>query len=117
MNYNKQHKRTKSRSQAKIMPINSHIYMFWILISLIVCSVLFYAYFVNATVMNTASFQKNVDLVVDTRSEISQLEFKLIEEGKNFTRDYAYNIGLVEISKPVFIARNSNSGLSLNEER
>ena len=99
------------------MPIPSQTYMFWILVALIVASVLFYAYLVNATVMNTASFQKNEELVVDTRSEISQLEFRLIEESKNFTRDYAYNIGLVEISEPVFVARNSNSGLSLNEQR
>lgn len=76
--------------------------------------VLFYAYFINATVLNTVSLQNTEEKIVDTRSEISQLEFKLIEENKNFTREYASNIGLVEVSDPVFIAKSS-AGLSLND--
>jgi hypothetical protein len=114
MNYTQQ---TRTRSHARAIHFPSQKYLFWTLLSLIAFFIIFYAYFVNATVINTANLQKNDDLVIDTRSEISQLEFKLIEENKNFTRDYAYSIGLVEISDPVFVARNSNSGLSLNEQR
>ncbi len=76
--------------------------------------VLFYAFFINATVLKTVGLQDVEENIVDTRSEISQLEFKLIDENKNFTKEYAYNIGLVEISNPVFVAKNSAT-LSFND--
>lgn len=112
MNY-----RNQTRSKAKVNVFLSQNTIFWTLLASIIFFVLFYAYFVNAAVMNTANLQKIEELVVDTRSEISQLEFKLIEENKNFTKEYASRMGLVDVEEPVFIARNSNSGLSLNEQR
>ncbi|MBP9763604.1 MAG: hypothetical protein KBD10_02575, partial [Candidatus Pacebacteria bacterium] len=114
MNYRN---RTQAKAIKKMNIFLSQNFIFWTLVSSIAFFVLFYAYFVNATVMNTAGLQKIEEVVVDIRSEISQLEFKLIEENKTFTKEYASSIGLVEISEPVFVARNSNSGLSFNEER
>lgn len=104
----------RARTQARTNTLFSLNHVFWVLIALIGFSILFYAYLINATVLNTASLQNVEESIVDTRSEISQLEFQLIEENKNFTREYASNLGLVEVSNPVFVARNSAS-LSLND--
>jgi hypothetical protein len=103
---------TRARSKAKVLFSNTHV--FWTLVSLIAFFVFFYAYFINATVLNTVSLQNIEEEIVDTRSEISQLEFALIEENKNFTKEYAANLGLVEVSDTVFIARNS-AKLSFND--
>lgn len=103
---------TRTRSNTKALFASNHI--FWSLVVLIGFFVLMYGYFINATVMNTVALQNNEEAIVDTRSEISQLEFALIEENKNFTREYAYNIGLVEVSDTVFVARNS-AKLSFND--
>lgn len=102
----------RTRSKAKVLFSTQHI--FWLLVSLIAFFVFFYAYFINATVLNTVSLQNSEEEIVDTRSEISQLEFALIEENKNFTKEFATNLGLVEISDTVFIARNS-AKLSFND--
>jgi hypothetical protein len=110
MNYKTQPARSKAK--AKVFLSQNHI--FWALVSLIAFFVFFYGYFINATVLNTVSLQNVEEEIVDTRSEISQIEFALIEENKNFTMEYAANIGLVDISDTVFIARNSAS-LSLND--
>ncbi|MFA7193893.1 MAG: hypothetical protein WC087_03175 [Candidatus Paceibacterota bacterium] len=112
MNY-----RNQTRAKAKTNVFLSQNTIFWTLLASIAFFALFYVYLINATVMNTAQLGKIEELVVDTRSEISQLEFKLIEENKNFTKEYASRIGLVDVEEPVFVARNSNSGLSLNEQR
>lgn len=109
MNYRHQ---TRSRVQAKVFLSNDKI--FWTLLALIGFFILFYAYFINATVLTTASLQNIEEEIVDTRSEISQLEFALIEGNKNLTMEFASNLGLVEVSDTVFVARNSAS-LSLND--
>lgn len=104
----------RTRSRAKTKTLFAHNYVFWTLLSLIAFFVFFYAYFINATVLNTVSLQNNEEEIFDIKSEISQLEFALIEENKNFTKEYASSLGLVEISDTVFIARNS-ANLSFND--
>lgn len=103
---------TRTRSKAKVLFAPS--YIFWSLVVLIGAFVFMYGYFINATVLNTVSLQNIEEEIVDTRSEISQLEFALIEENKNLTKEFASNLGLVEISDTVFIARNS-ANLSFND--
>lgn len=112
MNMNNYRNRTSARSKAKVLFAPN--YIFWSLVVLIGMFVFMYGYFINATVLNTVSLQNTEEEIVDTRSEISQLEFALIEENKNFTKEYAASLGLVDISDTVFIARNS-ANLSFND--
>lgn len=109
MNY-----RNQRRSQAVARKIFSQNHIFWMLITLIGFFILFYAYFINMTVLNTAKLQTVKEDIVDTRSSISQLEFKLIEGNKNLTKEYASNIGFVDVADTVFVARNS-AKLSFND--
>jgi cell division protein FtsL len=104
----------KRRVRAKTNVFLSQQHVFWTLITLIIFFVFFYAYFINATVLNTAKLSKIEEKIVDTRSEISQLEFNLIEENKSFTKQYAVNLGLVEVENTVFVSRNSKN-LSFND--
>lgn len=94
----------------------SQIHIFWTLSAMIVFSILFYAYLVNITVLNTAARQNAEDLVIETRSAISQLELQLIDTNKNLNREYATSIGLSEVEDLVFIERSNTMNLSLNEE-
>lgn len=104
--------RNSSRTATKTFLSQNHI--FWTLICLIGLFILSYAYLVNATVLHTAGLQKIDEEIVDTKSEISQLEFALIEESKNFTKEYASTLGLVEIADTVFVSRTS-AKLSFND--
>ncbi len=106
--------RTQTRTRSKTKALIATNNIFWSLVVLIGFFVFMYGYFINATVLNTVSLQNIEEEIVDTRSEISQLEFALIEENKNFTKEYAASLGLVEISDTVFIARNS-ANLSFND--
>ena len=94
----------------------SQVNFFWVLVSLIAVSILFYAYLVNSTVMNTAARQNAEEMITETRSAISQLELQLIDTNRTLTREYASRIGLSDVDGLVFIERSEGERLSLNEQ-
>lgn len=94
----------------------SQTHIFWTLVSLIAFLILFYAYLVNVTVLNTATRQHTEELITETRSAISQLELQLIDANRNLNKEYASSIGLSDVEDLVFIERSNTMSLSLNEE-
>ncbi len=78
------------------------------LIFLIFTAVLFYAYFVNATVRTLTVLEKTK---VETQSlsvKVSEMESKRLSIENNVSTEKALAAGFVEVNNPTFIMRSSN---------
>lgn len=102
--------------KTKTLQVPYPVYFFWSLVGLIVIGIFLYAYFVNATIFHTAERQRIEDVLVDTKSKVSQLELALIETNRNVTRTYAHQLGFVDTHELVFVERDATVSLSRNNE-
>jgi hypothetical protein len=92
----------------------NQVYTFWSLVTLIVVAMALYIYFVQTTIFHTAERQQLQEMIIDTKSAISQLELELIEANREVTQEYALALGFVDVANTVFVERNTNSGVSLS---
>ena len=100
-------------TQSRTLNINN-VHIFWTLVAFIATAIFLYGYFVNVTILHTAERQEIEDTIVDLKTDISQLELALIEQNRNLTKEYAYNIGFDSVNELVFVERG-NTSLTLNE--
>ena len=99
-------------TKVKQMNINQ-IRFFWTLVSLIVIATFLYVYFVNTMIFNTARRHNIEEMIVDAKSEVSELEFAFITKKREITKEYAYSIGFEDLERVVFV--DSADSLSFNE--
>lgn len=103
--------------QQKVMKYIRNAQMFWISIAGIVFAMLTYVIFVNSAVIQTAEREKLQDKIIALKSDISDLENKIITSERKIDINLAYNSGFEEAEDIVFINRDSVTQLSLNELR
>lgn len=90
--------------------------IFWSLsIAIIVFSAL-YMYFVGQTIFAVAERENLEDTIVETETEISELELALIEKKRLITREFAVREGFVEVENTTFVKRDPDTRLSLRTE-
>jgi hypothetical protein len=84
---------------------------------LTIVAIFTYIYLVNAVAFNVASRVQTVKQTAVLRSEINQLEGKMISLNQEFDRELAQQFGLTEnvTNKTLVVVRNQNSRLTLND--
>jgi hypothetical protein len=100
----------------KTLKLNNYQgHAFWTCVGLIVIFISLYIYFVNVTIFLTAERSNTEEALIDLKSSISQLELEFIEETRSLTINYAHELGFQKIGKPIFVKRDNNTRLTLND--
>jgi cell division protein FtsL len=107
-------KKYKMNTATKKININQ-VQIFWTVLALIVLAIFTYIYFVNVAIFNTANRHHIEEAIVEAKSDISELELEFIDKTRIITRDYAKSEGFSEIDKTVFVKRDPNTRVTLNE--
>ncbi len=96
----------------KVLQLNNEKTMFWSLIGLLVLSLGFYMYFINATVHNVVARQ-NLEAEASTLTlDIGNKEFQYITERNNVTLQVAYTMGFKDVTEKTFISKNTSKQVS-----
>jgi hypothetical protein len=96
----------------KVLQLNNEKTMFWSLIGLLVLSLGFYMYFINATVHNVVARQ-NLEAEASTLTlDIGNKEFQYITERNNVTLQVAYAMGFKDVTEKTFISKNTSRQVS-----
>jgi len=76
-----------------------------------------YLYFVNSTAFSAANYERTTDDLIETQSEIGELELVFIEKNRGIDRDMQQDFSLIETpqSNLVFAKRNVGTKLTFNE--
>jgi|GEM_PF-1380212 heme/copper-type cytochrome/quinol oxidase subunit 2 len=89
--------------------------IFWALSSMIVVSIFLYGMFVYSAIIHTAQRSQVAEANAELQSEISELEFTLIDSDKIFTTSYAYESGFSDVVDMKFVERTTETRLSYNQ--
>jgi hypothetical protein len=76
-----------------------------------------YLYFVNTTAFSAAAYENISDDIIETQSEIGELELVYIEKTRNIERDLSEEFALVSAldENTVYTKRNIATKLTFNE--
>lgn len=90
--------------------------VFWITsVSLIAFSLL-YMYFIGQTIFAAAERESIESNLIEVQTNISELELSLIDHRRAVTREYATELGFVEVDETVFVKRDPTTRLSLRNQ-
>jgi len=89
--------------------------IFWTITPLIVTSIFLYAFLVYSAIIHTAAREQIVHNTSELQSEISELEFTLIDSDRVFTAAYAYESGFTDVDEMKFVERTAETRLSYNQ--
>jgi len=90
--------------------------LFYVLASALLLLSFFYAYYVNATVMNVVSRKAIQTQITDLSSAVSELEFEYMSYKNTITLAYTKSLGFNDVNDTIFISRNSgDTRLTLRE--
>lgn len=96
----------------KVLYFNKERTIFWGLLGILVLSVGFYMYFINATVHNVVARQ-NLESESGTLTlAIGNQEFEYIKARNNITIQVAYAKGFKDVSQKTYISRNEVTQVS-----
>lgn len=76
-----------------------------------------YLYFVNSTAFSAANYERTSDDLIETQSEIGELELVFIEKNREIDRDMSEDFALIETSQSdlAFAKRSVGTKLTFNE--
>lgn len=103
----------KTKTLQKFHINQTHI--FWACVGIIAMLIFSYIYFVNITIFHTADRSNIEESITDLKSSISQLELELIDETRTVTLEEAYDLGFRDVKSPVFVKRDHNTRLTIND--
>ena len=78
---------------------------FWVLAALIGCTVVFYLYIIQSTIVHIVERKTAETQIRDTSSKVAQLEAEITELGKEMDVNLAETMGYHEISKIDYVSR------------
>ncbi len=103
---------------AKIISIKNNPATFYLLLSGIVFSAIFYIYCVNSAVRNVVARERAEREIQALQTVTSELEYRYINDENSMTLERARALGLLEPAGKIFISRNSERNpLSLGNNR
>lgn len=88
-----------------------------ILVALVMLFMFAYLYFVNSTAFGAAAYERISDQIIETQSEIGELELVFIEKNRSIEKEMGSEFGLVpaDESNMIFARRNTATKLTFNE--
>lgn len=84
------------------------------LILLMIFSVFSYGYSYHVSVSYASSVEELEDKISNIKSEISELEFQIVEGKRNVDKEIAVSKGFVEIEDITFIKKRPSTALNAN---
>jgi len=96
------------------LQINREKTIFWTLFGVLVISIAFYMYCVNATVHNTVARQNLEAEASRLALKISNEEFQYITKRNSVTLALAHSLGFKEASPSQYISRSPDTSLALS---
>ncbi|MFA6494725.1 MAG: hypothetical protein WCT49_06780 [Candidatus Paceibacterota bacterium] len=78
---------------------------FWVLTVLIACTVAFYLYIIQSTIVNIVERKTAESQIRETSSKVAELEAEITELGKSMDVNLAQTMGYHEISKIDYVSR------------
>jgi len=96
----------------KVLQINNQKTIFWSLLGILLISIGFYMYFINATVHNIVARQNLEAEAGALTLSIGKQEFAYIQAKNGVTLEMAYNMGFEDVKEKTYISRNSVSQVS-----
>ncbi|MCK9352311.1 MAG: hypothetical protein M0P76_06030 [Candidatus Pacebacteria bacterium] len=78
---------------------------FWVLTVLITCTVAFYLYIIQSTIVNIVERKTAESQIRETSSKVAELEAEITELGKSMDVNLAQTMGYHEISKIDYVSR------------
>lgn len=93
--------------------IDKRAKIFWALSAVSILSLLLYIYAVLATVQHTVARENLKSAYADLSAKVSELEFKDISLKNTINLATASNLGLSEVTSPLYVSRQPSS-LTLN---
>jgi hypothetical protein len=95
-----------------ITQINKEKAIFWTLFGILILSIGFYIFCINATVRNVVSREQSENAANKIALDISNKEFQYISMRNSVTLYLAYSMGFRDVSQKTFINKNSNGVVS-----
>ncbi len=95
--------------RTKVIPYETRIRIFWMLVTVIVAAASLYLYALSATVRNTVARQGLELAVADLSSRESALEYKYLGLTSKISLGMAYAQGYQDISSPIYISKARTS--------
>ena len=79
--------------------------IFWVLVSLVVCMLAVYVYFVQSTIVSVVERKTAETEIRDSQSKIGELEAELNSLARGVDSNFASEMGYREISKIDYVSR------------
>lgn len=95
--------------RSKIVAYTDGSGAFWFLVSVLLCTMAFYMFSVNRTVVLVAERNDMESRITDLQTEIASMESLYIGESNAITKEVALSLGYGEASKTIYIPKKSVS--------
>ena len=110
----------RSNRQKNILITYSAVYysqkrVFWTLITLSVCFIVAYMYFVGASIVNVVVREEIEQNIQRMRSAISEAETEYLRHRQEINATYAQRAGFVALSEKTYVVKKSVTVLSINQ--